>query len=390
MGHDHHHGGDVSTYYVEQLCTIGVCGAFGAVAIMLYSRNTLRIFLDPKFHPFVLGAGIALLVMVAIRAVSVWQTAGGAADHNHDHCHGHDCSHDHEHDHHDHDHEQGHDHAHVHSHDHGHDHSWNPWRYAVLLLPIVLFFLNLPNQGFSSDWFKSRAVDLEKVTTTNAFISSELGIQLTKSSSGDSAQVEKVTEPSPAFAGGIKPRDVITKITRTTDADGRQLSKPEVTSTQGLALDAVVQKLQGKAGTKITLTIQPADGSKSQDVELVCEDQVIDLEFKELERAALTELQRDYYTGRKGRVKGQFSPSSRERYFTLMRLKMVCCVADVTPLKVLIEAPDSVSKFQTQEWVEVEGQIRFDQAPGQFIPVLKVLGMDKIRRIPPEPDNYVR
>src|SRR5205823_2892745 len=124
----------------------------------------------PKFHPFLLWAGVALLVMVAVRAVAIWRTVGqshAAHDHadDHDHMHGaechehsHECSHDHGHDHehaHEHVHESGHDH---HQHDHGHDHAWNPWRYAVLLLPIVLYFLNLPNQGFSSDWLKSRAL----------------------------------------------------------------------------------------------------------------------------------------------------------------------------------------------------------------------------------------
>jgi hypothetical protein len=31
----------------------------------------------------------------------------------------------------------------------GHGHTWSPWRYVVLLLPVVLYFLNLPNEGFA-------------------------------------------------------------------------------------------------------------------------------------------------------------------------------------------------------------------------------------------------
>jgi uncharacterized membrane protein YcgQ (UPF0703/DUF1980 family) len=260
----------------------------------------------------------------------------------------------------------------------------------VLLLPIVLYFLNLPNQGFSADWFKSRALNVDQLQTTNAYISSELGIQLAKGSEGDFPQVEKVTEESPAAAGYVQPGDAIIQITREVDGDGRKLPAAEATSTQGLALDAVLQKLQGKAGTKVKLTLRRAGTEKPIEVELVREEKVMDLEFKELERGALTEQSRDYYTGRRGRIKGQFSPTAKDKLFTLMRLKMTCCVADVTALKVLIEAPDSVANFHTQEWIEVEGQIRFDQAPGQFIPVLKVPAMDKIRRIPAEPDNYVR
>lgn len=162
MAHDHHHH-DEGSYYVEQLCTIGVCGALGGVAIVLWYREKLS-FLHPSFRlPLLLG-GIALLVLVAIRAIAVWNASGRrvAHDHNHDqhHEHGPDCGHDHGHGHHHHEHgpdcnhdhhHHNQDHAHDHGHDHGHDHShgWGPWRYAVLLFPIMLFFLNLPNEGFA-------------------------------------------------------------------------------------------------------------------------------------------------------------------------------------------------------------------------------------------------
>jgi hypothetical protein len=172
MAHDHHHH-DEGSYYVEQLCTIGVCGALGGVAIVLWYREKLS-FLHPSFRlPLLLG-GIALLVLVAIRAIAVWTASGTrvvARDHGHDHSHEHGpgCGHDHghhHHEHHHHDHAHGHEHAisstptsqagltvgHTHSHgdhDHGHSHGWGPWRYAVLLFPIMLFFLNLPNEGFA-------------------------------------------------------------------------------------------------------------------------------------------------------------------------------------------------------------------------------------------------
>src|SRR5262249_6847626 len=121
---------------------------------------------------------LTLLALVVIRAVAVWRSVDAAPhthdhDHDHEHCghdHG-DCGHEHEHGiqsatqttgfsaaatppalsapvhHHDHDH--GHNHSHDHGHDH--DHGWAPWRYVVLLLPVVLYFLNLPNQGFTAD-----------------------------------------------------------------------------------------------------------------------------------------------------------------------------------------------------------------------------------------------
>lgn len=404
MAHSHDHSHDPSSYYIEQLCTIGICGTLGGVAVTMYARKMLGLFLDPKFHPFVLYAGLTLIVLVVIRAVAVWQTVGTMKtehSHDHDHAHGsghhehehtHECAHGHEHHHdHSHGHAECHDHSHDHSHGHDHDHGWNPWRYAVLLLPIVLFFLNLPNQGFSSDWLKSRGLNPDNlIQSSNANYCSELGIQLKKDSSGDLPQVEKVNSDTPAEASGIQVDDTILQVTLDVDKQGRQLDKPEITNTNGMTVEDVVQKLSGPAGTSVTLKIQRPGTEEPFTVALKRDERVIDLEFKELERAALTANQREYYMGRKGRIKGQFSPSKKDKAFTLMRLKMTCCSADVTPLQVWIEAPDSVAQFQPAEWIEVEGKIRFDQAPGKFIPVLTIPSMDKIRKIPPEPDIYVR
>jgi hypothetical protein len=181
--HDHSHE-DRNAYYLNQLFTIAVCGSLGGVAVMLWWSGKIGLMLHPKFFPWVLSGGIALLILVAIRAVAVWRSVDQAATvpdptHDHDHCgHSHDpCAHEHEHGirsaeqttgfslgatslplsppvhhhHHDHDHEHSHDHDHEHGHDHDHDHGWAPWRYVVLLLPVVLFFLNLPNQGLSAN-----------------------------------------------------------------------------------------------------------------------------------------------------------------------------------------------------------------------------------------------
>src|SRR5579875_2072928 len=146
MAHDHSHG-DHNAYYLNQLFTIAVCGALGGVAVMLWWSGTITLMLHPKFFLWVLLGGMTLLVLVVLRAAAVWRSVDdltAVPDHTHDHDH---CGHDHDHCHHDHDHDHGHDH----DHDHGHDHGWAPWRYVVLLLPVVLYFLNLPNQGFSAD-----------------------------------------------------------------------------------------------------------------------------------------------------------------------------------------------------------------------------------------------
>jgi hypothetical protein len=182
--HDHDHAHDANSYYLEQLFSIAVCGALGGVAVMLYATGRLGLMLHPKFHIWVLLGGIALLLLVVVRAVALWFEVEDATAHAHAHDHDHDHDHDHHHDHehgccdhdHDHGHEHGHSHGvqappvsgtaiaslplaapaaapahtheHDHSHDHGHDHGWAPWRYVILILPVVLYFLNMPDRDF--------------------------------------------------------------------------------------------------------------------------------------------------------------------------------------------------------------------------------------------------
>jgi hypothetical protein len=165
MAHDPHHEGS-ETYYLEQLSMIAVCGAFAVAGIALYywQRPILITMFgqNSMFQDFVVWSGITLLFLVLVRAVALWVAVGRPApvsacghgnDHNHDHAHA--CDHDHGHHHHDHDHgHHHHDHNHGHDHTHAgpnnhadHDHGWAPWRYVVLLVPIILFLLGLPNKG---------------------------------------------------------------------------------------------------------------------------------------------------------------------------------------------------------------------------------------------------
>ncbi len=131
-GHDHHHDHAHSDEFLEQLLTVGICGAFGIVAILLGSQavanqsGMLTIMLAEPFWKWVLIGGVVLTLLCIIRGVALWRAA--ASPHVHDD----DC---------------GHDHAHGESHDHG----GVFWRVVVLMFPLVLFFLGLPNQGFSSE-----------------------------------------------------------------------------------------------------------------------------------------------------------------------------------------------------------------------------------------------
>ena len=78
-GHDHghhHHGEGRTDFYLEQLFTIGVCGALAAVTFMLWWRGLLTLMLAPRLHVFVVGGAAALFVLVLIRAVVVWRAVG--------------------------------------------------------------------------------------------------------------------------------------------------------------------------------------------------------------------------------------------------------------------------------------------------------------------------
>jgi uncharacterized repeat protein (TIGR03943 family) len=155
--HEHEHTHEEDTYYLDQLCMLTLSAAFGGVCLGLYFWKTdmLTRLLGPQFHVFVLVSGFTLIGLAVLRAVSLWVQAGNdkrQAAHDHAHEHGEDCHlhgaecHDHGHDH-AHAHEHGHGHHH---HDHGaedHDHSWAPWRYVVLLIPVIFFMLGLPNKG---------------------------------------------------------------------------------------------------------------------------------------------------------------------------------------------------------------------------------------------------
>jgi hypothetical protein len=165
----HTHDESDSNYFMEQVCTIAICGLFGVVGILLYyNKPMIGMMLNPNFHWTLLAGGIVLVALAAVRALAVWVAVGrqpahvhvhhdhdhdhGTCDHDHHHEHGHDHCHEHGHDHHHHEHDHAHAAAHDHGtghDDHGHDHGFGPWRYVVLLLPLVLFFLGMPNEGFA-------------------------------------------------------------------------------------------------------------------------------------------------------------------------------------------------------------------------------------------------
>ncbi|MGL6076965.1 MAG: TIGR03943 family putative permease subunit [Fimbriiglobus sp.] len=102
---------------------------------------------------------------------------------------------------------------------------------------------------------------------------------------------------------------------------------------------------------------------------------LVTLDFAELNMAAFDPAKREAYEGKRIRVRGQLSRKSEKEY-TLFKLKMTCCAADVIPLKAVIRSSIVIpqSKFQNQEWVWVEGVLQFVEVPEQkhFLPVIRI------------------
>jgi hypothetical protein len=196
----HVHSEENNGFAMEQLCTMTISALLGVITVMLWNnKEMLNFMLADKFHIPLYAGGITLLVLVGIRAMSLVVSRKTVSNHCHDHGNhdhdNHEHGHEHEHAHgdepahqhtHHHHHEEescsrgghGHEDEHGHAlegesdiHEHGHDHGWNPIRYVLLMLPVALFFLNLPNQGFSA--LKSVDVELDQ-TKSLANSSSDL------------------------------------------------------------------------------------------------------------------------------------------------------------------------------------------------------------------------
>jgi hypothetical protein len=313
--HGHAHGDSEGTYFLDQLFTILICGAIGLVAVLMYYTGMLSRILVPMFFVPVLVGGVAVLALVLIRAVAVWQLAGarraelaGAANHNehqgheHSHSHGHEHSHSHGHGEacgHDHAHSDacGHDHGHDHSHagdDHGHDHGWAPWRYMVLAIPVFLYFLGLPKDGFTSPDKNMSKGDLQNPKR----------------------------QALSALVGG----PALTKALRKTEPRRLQLRFKELT--EAAAIPARHEIYEGDIG-------------------------ILRGQFLKTEGS--------------------------DREFALFRVDMTCCAADAVFLEMRIEAPEPIQGIQRNQWVQVEGLISFQRSErGKWIPVITLMSNNDI------------
>ena len=356
MAHDHHHyhGESISSYFTEQLLTILVCGLFGFVAVMLYQSGRIAVVLAPQFHQWVWIGGCALVVMVVVRSVAVWNEAGELKHqmvaHNHecthDHVHGPDCDHDHAHDHshdhghdhshaHDHSHDHGHDHSHAHDHhghdhDHGHSHdmSWTFARMLVLIFPVLLYFLGLPSAGYSNE---------------------ELARRLGKDPIISAASLKEMA-----------------KAPDTVEYSSKQ---------EG---DTTIRILKTKTGLEIRETTTKG----AEPIYTLVTKEGMVMRFNQLNEIAYDENQRKSYEGETVIVEGKIRKIN-DKEFTLFRMKMTCCATDQVPLKVRIIVPQALVGKKDFEWVRVKGQLQFfrgtdDRGRVSVVPTLMVADITDI------------
>jgi len=312
-------------YFTEQLLTILVCGALAFVGIQMYLNGMLGHILAPDFHPWVLVGSVSVLLLVVLRAVSVWREAGELQPVD-----GMNCQENHVH-------TAACDHPLpgmpdgtipdanlVDDHGHSHDMSWVFARMLVLVFPVALFALGVPNASLSAKG------QLDSVGND-----SSLGLdpKAIEALAKDPATIEY--KPMETQADGTKVRELQT-------ANGIKIR--EITPPTG----------------EVKYVVMPGEGNE--------------MRFNDLTEAALDADKRKSYGGQTAIMEGRFKRLG-DKEFTLFRMKMTCCGADTVPLKVRIITPQAISGFPDFEWVRVKGVIQFIKAPGQerYTPVL-VLG----------------
>lgn len=224
----------------------------------------------------------------------------------------------------------------VDDHGHSHDMSWVFARMLILVFPIALFALGIPNSGFSLE---------RQLKALGAQTALNLDPKELETLAKDPATV--------VYESSVEP-------------DG-----------------TTVRVLQAPSGLKIREVTASGSGEVKY---AVVSDAGIEMRFNDLNEAAFDADKRKSYTGQTAILEGKFNRLS-DKEFTLFRLKMTCCGADAVPLKVRIVSPQALSGFGEGEWVRVKGVIRFIKVPGQerHTPVLMIndIGKDIERGIKP-------
>jgi carboxyl-terminal processing protease len=96
-----------------------------------------------------------------------------------------------------------------------------------------------------------------------------IGLNVRKNAATNFLEVVTPAWNSPAHKVGLRPDDVITHITRVTDAVGKPFPMPVEESTRDLSLAKCVYRLEGKPDTQVLLTIERAGQRLPRKVEVV-------------------------------------------------------------------------------------------------------------------------
>jgi C-terminal peptidase prc len=94
-----------------------------------------------------------------------------------------------------------------------------------------------------------------------------VGVQIMRDPVRDLVRVTTPLRGSPAYRAGLLTGDYITKVTNFVDKDGKELEKPQVTSTAGMQINDVVKLIMGKAGTKVRITVEREENGETKSLD---------------------------------------------------------------------------------------------------------------------------
>ncbi|MGF1583440.1 MAG: S41 family peptidase [Gemmataceae bacterium] len=98
---------------------------------------------------------------------------------------------------------------------------------------------------------------------------SGIGVQIRYNPSNDLLEVVTPIKGSPAYKKGMYAGDIITKIIRDVDKRGKPLPKREVLSTKGMSTTKAVEKISGRAGTKVKLIVRREGEKEPLEFEII-------------------------------------------------------------------------------------------------------------------------
>jgi len=353
-------------YLTEQLWMLGVGLIYAGTMLFDYWRassgeRTPISTVAPWIQQMILYAGAVLAVLVVVRGIWVFWSVRELRRHGHVHLPGH------HHDHHDHHAAHHHDeedcccvpesevaalretetvlapanasaHEHAHGAGHDHEHDWSPWRFFVLLAPVLLVLLPLPWDDMLRAFERSKS----RIATEG-------------------------------FAGGVAaPGDVLLAF-----------------GTWSLSQDPLARSL-ATAFCQFRAGEQPASLEKALDYleehAEVPESAIRQTDVAQLEQVAYVPAQREQWKQfRRVELQGLYQPMpKRPQQFALVRLRMACCANDSRPVSIFGVARQPPAGVQPGEWVRVQGRLDFVQlADGTWKAVIYAYKIERAPLPPP-------